>query len=96
MRMLQKAPNTTISNALHPAHAPAVVEFLRTTRLGYTSNLTADDGGGGDEERSSGRDGGGGEEGSSGRDGDGGGGVEAVEMDGDGDGDEAHGGSGGG
>jgi ribonuclease HI len=93
MRMLQKAPNTTISNTLHPAHAPAVVEFLRTTRLGYTVNLTTDDGEGGGEVRGSGRDGGGGEEGSSGRDGDGGGGVEAVETDGDGV--EANDGSGG-
>jgi hypothetical protein len=79
--MLQKAPNTTISNVLQPAHTPAVVEFLRTTRLGYTADLTTDDRKGGDVEegdRGRGRSGG------------------ADEADGDsGEGGEEEGGSGG-
>jgi hypothetical protein len=38
--MLQKAPDVTLSSVLCPSHSLAVVEFLRTTRLGYTANLT--------------------------------------------------------
>jgi ribonuclease HI len=80
-RILQKAPNTTISNVLQPAHTPAVAQFLRTMRLGYTADLTTDDRKGGDEEeggRGGGRSGG------------------ADEADGDsGEGGEEEGGSGG-
>jgi hypothetical protein len=43
MRMLQKAPDVTLSSVLCPAHSLAVVEFLRTTYLGYTADLTTDE-----------------------------------------------------
>jgi hypothetical protein len=76
-RMLQKAPNTTISNVLQPAHTPAVVEFLRTTRLGYTADLTTDDRKGGDEEEGEAE----GDSGEGGEEEDGGGGVEELEED---------------
>jgi hypothetical protein len=45
-RMLQKAPDVTLSSIPCPAHSLAVVEFLRTTRPGYTADLTTDEEGG--------------------------------------------------
>jgi hypothetical protein len=41
--MLQKAPNVTISSILSPTHVPAVMEFMKTTGLGYKPDLHADD-----------------------------------------------------
>jgi hypothetical protein len=40
--MIQKAPKIAISSILRAAHTPAVVEFMKTTGLGYTRNLHAD------------------------------------------------------
>jgi ribonuclease HI len=42
-RMLQKAPDITVSSILGPTHMPAVMEFMKTTGLGYKSDLRADD-----------------------------------------------------
>jgi hypothetical protein len=77
-RLLQKAPEVTVSSILHPTHVPAVMEFMKTTGLGYTDKLYGRDG---REEGREGSDGGGSERGEEGggRDGDG---------DGDGDGSE--------
>jgi ribonuclease HI len=61
-RMLQKAPDVTISSVLQPAHALPVLEFLKTTRLGYAADLRAED----EERRGGGSDGDGGGRGSDG------------------------------
>jgi hypothetical protein len=37
--MLQKALDITISSILRPAQTPAVMEFLKTTKLGYAADL---------------------------------------------------------
>jgi ribonuclease HI len=58
-RLLQKAPDVTVSSVLRPEHVPAVMEFMKTTELGLTAGLHADDGDGGgsegDERSSEGR-----------------------------------------
>jgi ribonuclease HI len=80
-RMLQKAPDVTVTSILHPTHLPAVMEFMKTTGLGYTGKLYGGDGEERGEERRRGerRRGGdgydGGEEGGS----DGGGGERGEE-----------------
>jgi hypothetical protein len=94
-RMLQQAPEVTVSSVSSPSHAPAVLEFLRTTGLGYTRALHAEKNRGGEESRrgeESGSDEGGGGSGDggdddgSGRDGEGGEEAAAVEVDEEGDG----------
>jgi hypothetical protein len=90
-RILQKAPEVTVSSVLHPTHVPAVMEFMKTTGLGYTGKLYGRDG---REEGREGRDGDGSERGEEGEGRDGGevgerDGEEAAEgSDGDGDGSE--------
>jgi ribonuclease HI len=42
-RMLQKAPDITVSSILGLTQMPAVMEFMKTTGLGYKSDLRADD-----------------------------------------------------
>jgi hypothetical protein len=41
--MLQKVPDIMVSSILGPTHMPAVMEFMKTTGLGYKSDLRADD-----------------------------------------------------
>jgi ribonuclease HI len=62
-RMLQKAPDITVMSILRPAHVPAVMEFMKTTGLGYTGKLYGGDGGDGDDGGEGGSDGVGGERG---------------------------------
>jgi hypothetical protein len=79
--MLQKAPDITVSSILHPTHVPAVVEFMKTTGLGYTGKLY---GRNGREERREGSDGEGSERGE-----EGGGSDRGGVGEGDGDGEES-------
>jgi hypothetical protein len=62
-RMLQKAPDVTLTSVLRSAHVPTVMEFMKTTGLGYTGKLYGGDGGDGDDGGEGGSDGGGGERG---------------------------------
>jgi hypothetical protein len=79
-RMLQKAPDMTLSNMLRSTHTPAIIEFMETTGLGYTTKLReSTDKMGGDEMR---RGGGDGSDGGSKGDGVGDGGRGRAEVDG--------------
>jgi ribosomal protein L12E/L44/L45/RPP1/RPP2 len=53
--MLQKAPDVTVSSVLRPEQVPAVMEFMKTTGVGLSAGLRADDGEGGDGGGSRGR-----------------------------------------
>jgi hypothetical protein len=88
-RMIPKALEIAISSILRATHTPAVLEFMKTTGLGYTRNLHADSEADKNEEGKEGEEGeGGGREHGTERRESGSGGVEDEDVGGVGEGSE--------